>query len=319
MVVNFWYSTCAPCAKELPDFATVDAEVDDVRFVGVNTRSTRSRRWSGSPPTAVSAYELLRDHHAELVDGIEAVAFPITLFVTSDGTIVEQTGPIDADELRVKVAELRAVGAAAVSLSFIRGLVAAVNPCGFILLPTYLMFFLGLEGQRPGTQRATLRRAVLVSAALSAGFMAVFFVAGVVSYNFTNWINENSKYASVVIGAALLVLGVAMLFGYKLPFTTPDIRTSASTKRTVSAMFVFGIAYAVASIGCTIGLFIATVFSALGTRRGGDRRQQHASPTAPEWPWWSVRSPSPSRSPTPGCSRSCGRPCSTSTRSPPSS
>jgi len=149
-----------------------------------------------------------------------------------------------------------------VSLSFIRGLVAAVNPCGFVLLPTYLMFFLGLEGQRPGTQRATLRRAVLVSAALSAGFMAVFFVAGVVSYNFTNWINENSKYASVVIGAALLVLGVAMLFGYKLPFTAPDIRTSASTKRTVSAMFVFGIAYAVASIGCTIGLFIATVFSA---------------------------------------------------------
>jgi len=149
-----------------------------------------------------------------------------------------------------------------VSLSFIRGLVAAVNPCGFILLPTYLMFFLGLEGHTPGTQRATMRRAVLVSAALSAGFMAVFFVAGVVSYNFTNWINENSKYASVVIGAALLVLGVAMLFGYKLPFTTPNIRTGDSTKRTVRAMFVFGIAYAVASIGCTIGLFIATVFSA---------------------------------------------------------
>jgi len=30
----------------------------------------------------------------------------------------------------------------------------------------------------------------------------------------------------------------------------------------VRAMFVYGIAYAVASIGCTIGLFIATVFSA---------------------------------------------------------
>ena len=148
------------------------------------------------------------------------------------------------------------------SLSFIRGLVAAVNPCGFILLPTYLMFFLGLEGQRPGTQRATLRRALLVSAALSAGFMAVFLVAGIISYNFTNWINENAKYATVVIGAALLVLGIAMLFGYKLPFTTPNVRTGDTTKRTVWGMFVFGIAYAVASIGCTIGLFIATVFSA---------------------------------------------------------
>ena len=147
------------------------------------------------------------------------------------------------------------------TLSFIRGLVAAVNPCGFILLPTYLMYFLGLEGARPGTQRATLRRALLVSASLSAGFLAVFLVAGAISYNFTTWINENSKYATVVIGAALLVLGIAMLFGYKLPFMTPNVRTGDTTERTVRAMFVFGIAYAVASIGCTIGLFIATVFS----------------------------------------------------------
>ena len=147
------------------------------------------------------------------------------------------------------------------TLSFIRGLVAAVNPCGFILLPTYLMFFLGLEGVRPGTQRATLRRALLVSASLSAGFIAVFLVAGAISYNFTTWINENSKYATVVIGASLLVLGIAMLFGYKLPFMTPDLRTGDTTERTVRAMFVFGLAYAVASIGCTIGLFIATVFS----------------------------------------------------------
>ena len=147
------------------------------------------------------------------------------------------------------------------TLSFIRGLVAAVNPCGFILLPTYLMYFLGLEGVRPGTQRATLRRALLVSASLSAGFIAVFLVAGAISYNFTTWINENAKYATVVIGASLLVLGIAMLCGYKLPFMTPDLRTGDTTERTVRAMFVFGLAYAVASIGCTIGLFIATVFS----------------------------------------------------------
>ena len=37
-------------------------------------------------------------------------------------------------------------------LSFLRGMVAAVNPCGFVLLPTYLMYFLGLQGVRPGTQ-----------------------------------------------------------------------------------------------------------------------------------------------------------------------
>ena len=54
-------------------------------------------------------YDLYRDQYAELADGVGAVAFPVTLFVTSDGTIVEQTGPLDADELRAKVAELLAV------------------------------------------------------------------------------------------------------------------------------------------------------------------------------------------------------------------
>lgn len=154
------------------------------------------------------------------------------------------------------------------SLSFIRGMVAAVNPCGFILLPTYLMYFLGLQGTMPGSQRATIRRAVIVSAAVSTGFLSVFLVAGVIAYNFTNWINENAKYATGAIGVALLVLGVAMLFGYKLPFVTPTVGAGGDgPKQTVSAMFVYGIAYAVASIGCTIGLFMATVFST--TRNDG--------------------------------------------------
>ena len=146
------------------------------------------------------------------------------------------------------------------SLSFIRGLVAAVNPCGFILLPTYLMYFLGISTGAVGTQRASIRRALLVSAAVSSGFILVFLIAGFISYNFTSFINENSKYATGMIGVALVVLGVAMLFGYKPPFMTPTLNTGEKDK-TIWSMFVYGIAYAVASIGCTIGLFIATVFS----------------------------------------------------------
>ncbi len=54
-------------------------------------------------------YDLFRDEYAELADAIGATAMPITLFVTSDGTIVEQTGALDADELRAEVADLLAV------------------------------------------------------------------------------------------------------------------------------------------------------------------------------------------------------------------
>jgi cytochrome c biogenesis protein CcdA len=148
-------------------------------------------------------------------------------------------------------------------LSFGSGLLAAVNPCGFVLLPTYLMYFLGVSG-RPGTQRATVRRALLVSAALSAGFMTIFIIVGGVSRLFTDWLNQNAKYVSLLIGVALVILGIAMLFGYRLPFSTPKLETG-KRDQTVASMYVFGLAYAIASIGCTIGPFSATVLGTIDT------------------------------------------------------
>ncbi|MEO1056227.1 MAG: TlpA disulfide reductase family protein [Actinomycetota bacterium] len=110
-VMNFWFSTCPPCAKELPDFAEVHSEVgDEVRFIGVNTIDSveTMERFAGERGVT---YEQLRDPFAELTDAIGAVAFPITLFVTSDGTIIEQTGVLDADQLRERVDELQTIDA----------------------------------------------------------------------------------------------------------------------------------------------------------------------------------------------------------------
>jgi cytochrome c biogenesis protein CcdA len=148
-------------------------------------------------------------------------------------------------------------------LSFGSGLLAAVNPCGFVLLPTYLMYFLGVSG-RPGIQRATVRRALLVSAALSVGFMTVFIFVGGISRLFTDWLNQNAKYVALLIGIALVILGIAMLFGYRLPFSTPKLETG-KRDQTVVSMYVFGVAYAIASIGCTLGPFSATVLGTIDT------------------------------------------------------
>jgi len=148
-------------------------------------------------------------------------------------------------------------------LSFGSGLLAAVNPCGFVMLPTYLMYFLGVSG-RPGTQRATVRRALLVSAALSAGFMTVFVIVGGISRLFTDWLNQNAKYLALLIGVALVILGIAMLFGYRLPFSTPKLETG-KRDQTIASMYIFGLAYAVASIGCTLGPFSATVLGTIDT------------------------------------------------------
>jgi cytochrome c biogenesis protein CcdA len=143
--------------------------------------------------------------------------------------------------------------------SFMLGVLAAVNPCGFVLLPAYLLYFLGIDSDN---QQAPVRRALVVSAAVSSGFLLVFIIIGTISRLFTQWIELNAKYAGLLIGLALVVMGVAMLAGWKPSFITPTI--AGQRDRSLRAMFVFGIAYAVASIGCTIGFLTTAIFGSIG-------------------------------------------------------
>jgi cytochrome c biogenesis protein CcdA len=152
-------------------------------------------------------------------------------------------------------------------LAFLRGMVASINPCGFVLLPTYLLYFLGIQAAAQASdQRASLRRALVVGSAVSAGFVAVFLVVGVVTETIDSWLLSSAKYATVVIGVAFVALGVAMLAGYRPRFATPHLDAGGRT-RSVGSMFVYGIAYAVASLGCTMPLFLVTVFGT-GRRDG---------------------------------------------------
>jgi thiol-disulfide isomerase/thioredoxin len=107
LVINFWFSTCIPCERELPDFAEVHAEVgDEVRFIGMNTIDSVPVMERFAAERGVT-YELFQDSFAEFVEGAGIAAFPQTLFVTSDGQIVDQVGVIDAEDLREKVANLQ--------------------------------------------------------------------------------------------------------------------------------------------------------------------------------------------------------------------
>ena len=42
------------------------------------------------------------------------------------------------------------------------GMVATVNPCGFAMLPAYLSYFLGLEGEDAGEAEASVTQAFRV-------------------------------------------------------------------------------------------------------------------------------------------------------------
>ena len=146
--------------------------------------------------------------------------------------------------------------------SFLLGVLAAVNPCGFVLLPTYLLYYLNAEAGTESSRAASVARALRVGVSVSAGFVSLFLVVGLVTRLFTDAIRQNAKYVSLLIGIALVGMGIRMLTGWKPRIITPDIETKRDN--TVRSMFMFGIAYAVASIGCTIGFLVSVILGSVG-------------------------------------------------------
>lgn len=143
---------------------------------------------------------------------------------------------------------------------FTLGLVAAFNPCGFAMLPVYVSFFLGKD-----TDHSTARnivRALKVGLALTAGFVAVFGAFGILTSSLLSQgtILDYTPYVTFVLGILLVPFGIAMLAGFEPKLSTPRLQKGGDSGEVLS-MFLFGVSYAVVSLGCTIGLFIAGVSS----------------------------------------------------------
>ncbi len=138
------------------------------------------------------------------------------------------------------------------------GMAAALNPCGFAMLPAYLTYFVG-TGDAEGGQARSISRALLVSLVLTAGFVVVFGVFGLVTTPFAISIEQHLPWVTIVIGIALAILGVAMLAGKQVMLSTPKLGKGGG--RELPSMFLFGVSYAVASLSCTIGPFLAVTTS----------------------------------------------------------
>lgn len=149
-------------------------------------------------------------------------------------------------------------------LALAAGMVAALNPCGFAMLPAYLTLVVRGEGADPG-RTAAVGRALAATAAMALGFLAVFGVFGLLTVPVATAIQRYLPYATVVIGIGLAALGIWLLAGRELTWgPVRPTRQWAPTAR-LGSMFGYGVGYAVASLSCTIGPFLAVTGSTLRT------------------------------------------------------
>lgn len=138
------------------------------------------------------------------------------------------------------------------------GMVATFNPCGFAMLPAYLSYFLGLEGDQDEAADASILRALAVGASMTAGFLVVFGLLGLVLDPVLSTVNRRLPWVTILLGAVLLALGVAMLAGRTISIRLP--RTGRGPEsRELSSVFLFGISYALVSLSCTLSLFTAAI------------------------------------------------------------
>lgn len=149
-------------------------------------------------------------------------------------------------------------------LALAAGMLATVNPCGFALLPAYLSMLVlgeprgGPDGAAPG-RLAPIGRALALTGAMTVGFVAVFGAFGLLAAPAADALARQLPWMSVLIGLALVGLGGWLLASRELPVFTPRIAVGPAVRLQFGPMVLFGVAYAVASLGCTIGPFLAVV------------------------------------------------------------
>lgn len=141
--------------------------------------------------------------------------------------------------------------------AFSAGLVATVNPCGFPMLPAYLSYFIGSD-DADADPRGRVPRALGAAGAVSLGFLAVFSVLGIPINAGLSSIYRAMPWLTLVVGTALVALGVAMLSGRRLKVALPRL-DRGGTNRRFGSMVLFGASYAIASLSCTLPIFLSVV------------------------------------------------------------
>ncbi len=155
--------------------------------------------------------------------------------------------------------------------AFGAGMVAAVNPCGFALLPAYLGLYLGDLNDDAGPRASRIARALLISASVTAGFVVLFGVTGLILGSVTASLTRVFPWLGLIVGVALVILAGRMMttgglysgFGERMSAHV----TNAARGRNVYGYFAYGTGYGLASLSCTLPIFLALAGGTLTTGR----------------------------------------------------
>lgn len=154
---------------------------------------------------------------------------------------------------------------APLGFAFAAGMASAVNPCGFAMLPAYLGLYLGSNQEAQPTRQ--FGKALLVGLSVTAGFVVLFGAAGmIIALGARSAVVGILPWLGLGIGIILAVTGAWLLGGGKLYSglaARAASRIGDPSQVSPKGYFLFGLSYGVASLGCTLPIFLTVVGTSL--------------------------------------------------------
>ena len=137
--------------------------------------------------------------------------------------------------------------------AFMAGIFSLISPCGYILLPGYISYYLG--------SKLSFGKAVSGGLACTAGLITVFSIMGVLASSLGTLLPQLIPLLEIIAGAMVTFMGIIILIGLSLPY--PSIPTRISKRKGAVGLYFFGVAYGLAGVGCSAPVFLSVVFYAM--------------------------------------------------------
>lgn len=151
--------------------------------------------------------------------------------------------------------------------AFAAGMAATVNPCGFVMLPTLVSYYLGMSDAREA-ERSIWRRGasgLALGLAATAGFVCLFAVVGAALSIGGQALIGGFPWVGFGIGVILAILGLWLLLSGRSLGIGVLHRIQPPARKNPFGLFLFGVAYGAASLSCTLPIFLVVVGGALAT------------------------------------------------------
>lgn len=154
---------------------------------------------------------------------------------------------------------------ATLAFAFTAGMLASVNPCGFAMLPTFITYYLTSDDD---TQKSDLNsrllQALWLGFLVTIGFIVVFVFAGSLLSAGGRVLIEITPWFGIIVGVILILLGIWYLIGngLPLPIQIPNWDFKAGGAK---GMFLYGVAYALVSLSCTLPIFLSVFAGSLAS------------------------------------------------------